>query len=77
MPRYFFYIREGDEFIPDEEGMEFANVDSAWIEAVESIRDLVIQSLRNNRPIAGLMIEIADANGNILGSVSAGDIIKH
>jgi hypothetical protein len=33
MPRFYFDVREGATFIPDEEGLEFASLDAAEHEA--------------------------------------------
>lgn len=33
MPRFYFDVREGARFIPDDEGLEFANLDAAEHEA--------------------------------------------
>jgi hypothetical protein len=33
MPRFYFDVREGASFIPDEEGLEFASLDAAEHEA--------------------------------------------
>ena len=33
MPRFYFDVREGSRFVPDEEGMEFADLDAAEHEA--------------------------------------------
>lgn len=36
MPRFYFDVREGARFIPDEEGIEFPDLDAAEQEAAES-----------------------------------------
>ncbi len=33
MPRFYFDVREGASFIPDEDGLEFASLDAAEHEA--------------------------------------------
>ena len=37
MPRYYFDIRDGDELIPDEEGMDLPDLKAAEIEAAHSL----------------------------------------
>jgi hypothetical protein len=36
VPRFYFDVREGSRFLPDEEGLEFANLDAAESKAAES-----------------------------------------
>ena len=36
MPRFFFEVREGTRFVPDNEGMDFTSVDAAEREAAEA-----------------------------------------
>ena len=40
MPRYFFDIRDGEELIPDEEGMDLPDLEAAFREAVRSLADI-------------------------------------
>ena len=37
MPRYYFDIREGDDFAPDEEGLEFSSIQAVQEEAARSL----------------------------------------
>jgi hypothetical protein len=72
MPRYFFHIRESDNFVQDEVGMVFEDLESAKHEARESCRELVIERLKDREKFSGLKVVIADANGNTLAVVTAG-----
>lgn len=72
MPRYFFHIRERDQFVQDDEGMVFDDLASAKNEAQESCRELVIERLKDRQKFSGLKVLIADANGNTLAVVTAG-----
>ena len=36
MPRFYFDVREGAKFVPDDQGMEFPNLDAAEREAAVS-----------------------------------------
>ena len=71
MPLYFFHIRNGDMSARDGEGGQFDNFASAEREAVLSVRDLVIESVKWGDPVTGWKIEIADEQGKVLGSVLA------
>ena len=48
MPRFYFDVREGSKFIPDEDGLEFPDLEAAEREAAESAasmgRDLLPKS---------------------------------
>jgi Domain of unknown function (DUF6894) len=37
MPRFFFDVREGTRFAPDDEGLEFPDLDAAEREAAEAV----------------------------------------
>lgn len=71
MPHYFFHIRNGQISTQDDEGGDFANFASAEHEAVMSIRDLMIESVKWGDPVSGWKIEITDQDGKVLGSVLA------
>jgi hypothetical protein len=70
MSRYFFHIRDGWAVIPDEEGMDFPNLNAARVEAYSSACDLCEAASHGNRNNAAFAIEIADRDGNVLGSVA-------
>jgi len=40
MPRFYFDTREGSKFIPDDEGLEFPNLDAAEREAAEAAAEI-------------------------------------
>ena len=40
MPRFYFDIREGPRFTPDEEGLEFASLDGAEREATKAVAEI-------------------------------------
>jgi hypothetical protein len=45
MPRYYFHIREGDEMVRDEEGLDCEDARTARHEAIESAREIMSESL--------------------------------
>ena len=65
---YHFNIRDGAAVIPDEEGAEFATLDSARAEARASLRDLAGEDIRNGRPAHAWRVEIANCHGTVLDS---------
>ena len=40
MPRYYFDLIEGDEVIPDEEGLELSSIEKVREEAARSLADM-------------------------------------
>ena len=67
MKRYYFDIRDGDGFAPDEEGLELPDIEAAQEEAALSLADMARHAVRISRRNARLMqIEVRDDNGPIL-----------
>ena len=69
MARYFFHIRDGSRLIPDEEGMELASIDAAWIEAHASADDLARQAVRAASSRGPWAVEVSDYAGVVFGTV--------
>jgi hypothetical protein len=64
MPRYFFDIREGDEVIPDEEGMDLPDLEAAFREAAYSLAEM---SSKESRVVgSGMAIVVRDASGTVV-----------
>jgi hypothetical protein len=65
MPRYYFNLRDGDEFIPDDEGIELAAIQCARDEALRGLADCVRDAICS---VSGgeLAIEVVDSRRNIL-----------
>jgi hypothetical protein len=77
MPRYFFHIRYSDtDLVLDNEGIEFEDVETAKHEAVQSIRDLVADRVKQGIKNHGLGIEVANEAGTVLFTVLARDILQ-
>jgi hypothetical protein len=62
MTRYFFDIRDGDEFVPDEEGMELPHVEAAQVEAARSLADIVLNK-SNSQPFTLMSIRSGTMTG--------------
>src|SRR3954470_925681 len=75
MARYFFKLREGAALIDDPEGCEFPNWTAARAAATSAARELVAIDLWANRPARLSRIEICDAAGQLLGTVSVQDAL--
>ena len=67
MKRYYFDIRDGDGFSPDEEGLELPDIEAAQQEAALCLAHLARDAVRISRRNAHLMqIEVRDHNGPLL-----------
>ena len=63
MPTYFFHLGTPDGLIPDERGMELANLDAVREEALASARAIISEFLRNGGIVHGYAFTVADDRG--------------
>ena len=63
MPRYFFHLRFGQRFVPDEEGIDLPSRSAAREEAMAAVRDLTAKIGGNSRRWASWFIEVGDEQG--------------
>lgn len=75
MPRYYFHIREGSVLIPDDEGLNLTDAESAMREARESARDFVVDALMMRRAVGDQKIEVADNLGHVIGTLKIADVL--
>jgi hypothetical protein len=72
MPRYFFHILHPIcEPILDEEGGEFNDFETAKQVAVDSLRDLAVESFKQGRYAHSLALQIMDESGTVLETLNA------
>lgn len=62
MPRFYFDIREGTHFIPDETGLEFDSLDAAEREAASAAAEIGRDQLPKSNP-RELMVELRNEYG--------------
>jgi hypothetical protein len=65
MPRYYFNLRDGDELIPDHEGMEHPTIESARNGAIRGLADCARDAICNVSR-GNLVIEVVDGLGSFL-----------
>ena len=56
MPRYFFHLRFGRRFLPDDEGIELRNRTAARDEALAVVRDLANRQTGGNSRRVGKLV---------------------
>ncbi|WP_439373023.1 DUF6894 family protein [Bradyrhizobium sp. DASA03120] len=65
MKRYYFDIRDGSQFIRDDEGVELADIESARQEATAALSEITREWGRG-RPRHQMAVEVRDDRGPIL-----------
>jgi hypothetical protein len=75
MPRYFFHIREGSDLNRDGEGQDFANVEAARREAINSVREIMGEKLLHGGTMNHRSIEIADETGHVVDVINSRDVL--
>jgi hypothetical protein len=66
---------EGPESLLDLEGIEVANMEEARLKAIETARDLMADAVRGGILDITPRIDIADDTGNVVMSVSFGEVV--
>jgi hypothetical protein len=76
MPRFFFHDRTDGALTEDVEGVELPDLDAARAEAVAAVRQLAAEDLQQARLPRNHEIDIADATGRQLVTVSERDVVE-
>lgn len=63
MPRYFFHMREGDDFIEDLEGIDLPDAASVHDEAIQAAREIMADRIRSGQVLDAQEFLIFDENG--------------
>ena len=69
VPRFYFDVLDGDQVLPDPEGIDFADLDTAVAEAVQGARDLVASGIGQNEDVSGQTFIIRDNHGETVATV--------
>ncbi|WFU82126.1 hypothetical protein QA645_05075 [Bradyrhizobium sp. CIAT3101] len=67
MKRYYFDIRDGSQFIRDDEGLELPDIESARQEATAALSEIAREWARG-RPQHRMAVEVRDDRGPILAT---------
>jgi hypothetical protein len=63
MPRYFFHIKDKEETIRDEEGIELHGLDAVHEEVTESAREMMSDDVRQGSGPDGRTFVVTDEQG--------------
>ncbi len=70
MPNFYLHIRSGAEFVLDDEGMKFANLAAARVEATKGARSIMSADVLGGELRLDQSIEIHDGTGTFAARVS-------
>jgi hypothetical protein len=69
MPRYYLDVLDGDQVLPDLEGIDFADLQTALAEVAKGARDLVASGIRQNQDVSGQSFIIRDGTGAVAATI--------
>lgn len=75
MPRYFFNIRDHEKIIPDEEGLDLIDAETALHEAEAGAWSVRDDALADGDDIAHQVVEVADAEGRLVAEVRLRELL--
>ncbi|MDW5318510.1 DUF6894 family protein [Rhizobium sp. PL01] len=73
MPIYFFHVRNEEGTDEDLEGITFESVEAAKVSAAETLQEIIADELRAARKIEIGAIDITDATGTVVATVTIED----
>jgi hypothetical protein len=76
LPRYFLHLREKDLDCQDEEGVLLIDDSEAMAAARAGARSLVAEAVMEALAIGHERIDVVDADGRLVGSVTLREVIK-
>ena len=76
MARYFFHIRNHEEFVRDPEGVEMASARAALEEAQHAAREILAEKIRKGEVIDGNEFVVHDELGTRLFTLPFRDVLN-
>ena len=71
--RCFFNLINGPDRIPDLDGIEVADLEQAWAQAMKAIEELRAEDDGEAEDWANWSLEVTDASGNVLFAINLGN----
>lgn len=75
MPRYFFDFRQAGHLALDSEGLEFANVEQAYLEAFRTAQDMWSELLKQRRDPRHCFFEVRNTSDDILFTLPFQEVV--
>jgi hypothetical protein len=76
MPRFYLHLCDGGGFLPDEDGLEFADLQVAREAAILGLRDTMAGEIWKGELDIGALIEIEDEHGQLVDTVHFADAVR-
>jgi hypothetical protein len=76
MPRFFFHLREAENWISDDEGQVLDGTEAALESAQLSGREILAEKVRAGDAIDNEQIEIVDEDGEKIAVVKLKDLLR-
>jgi hypothetical protein len=75
--RYYFHLKVGRERYPDDLGIEFSNLETAYLDAFQAARDMWMELLNNREDPTTRSFEISVANdGRLLLTLPFKEVLE-
>jgi hypothetical protein len=75
MPRFYFYLVEGDRRVPDYKGADFESLAAARRSAESSVRDQLVARIMDDNEPDGREYEIVNSEGRVLDTIHFSDYL--
>jgi len=69
VPRFYLDVLDGDQVLPDPDGIDFADLQTALAEVAKGARDLVASGIRQNQDVSGQSFIIRDGTGAVVATI--------
>ena len=66
MPLFFFHVRNGEAYMPDDLGVELKDVAMARQQALQAAKATLIQAIKDDELVDGQEFEVCDAAGELV-----------
>jgi hypothetical protein len=76
MPRFFFHLKSPGNYSEDGVGDEFADVETAYLEAHHSALEISFEMLRDRRDPHGFQFDIVDEQGSLMLDLPFSEVLK-
>jgi hypothetical protein len=70
MARFFFHVKDQNNLIEDEQGLDFPDPETATAQCLEAAREILEESDWRNQPLTGRAFQIVDETGRVVLELS-------